>query len=138
MRSADQAGIRLAKAWEALYGLEPSASTAYGLAIKAVEDAAIPVVSRTNGSATLGTVIKQMRDQGDWELPMLREHEFAASKDVMIGMMRVLWEGQHDRHGGGEPSKPGDVSIEEATVAVSLAVTLVNLFSAGLVAQPDS
>ena len=47
-------------------------------------------------------------------------------------MARMLWHGQHDRHGG-QPSAPGDVSMEEATVAVSLAVTLVNLFSAGLV-----
>jgi hypothetical protein len=48
--------------------------------------------------------------------------------------MRMLWHGQHDRHGG-QPSAPGDVSVEEATVAVSLAVTLVNLFSSALIAR---
>jgi hypothetical protein len=132
MARAGRAGVRLAKAWEELYALEPNAGAAYGLAIKAVEDAAIPEVSPTNGSATLGTVLKQLEDQGDWKLPMEREHDRAPSHDVVVGMLRMLWHGQHDRHGG-QPSAPGDVSIEEATVAVSLAVTLVNLFDAGVV-----
>lgn len=130
--SADRAGARLASAWEALYGIEPNASAAYGLAIKAVEDAAIPVVSPNNQSATLGTVLKQMENQTDWLLPMKRLDDQAPPTEVLIGMARMLWHGQHDRHGG-QPSAPGDVSMEEATVAVSLAVTLVNLFSAGLV-----
>lgn len=65
---------------------------------------------------------------------MEREHNRAPSREVLIAMMRMLWHGQHDRHGG-QPSAPGDVSVEEATVAVSLAVTLVNLFSSALVAR---
>jgi hypothetical protein len=134
MARAGRAGVRLAKAWEELYGIEPNASAAYGLAIKAVEDAAIPVVSVANERATLGTVLAQMEQQADWTLPMGREHERAPSRDVLIGMMRMLWHGQHDRHGG-QPSAPGDVSIEEATVAVSLAVSLVNLFHAGTIAR---
>ncbi|WP_392467043.1 hypothetical protein ACF3NS_14900 [Arsenicicoccus cauae] len=48
-----------------------------------------------------------------------------------MSTLRLLW---HDRHGG-QPSAPSDVSIEEATVAVSLAVTLVNLFHAGVVVR---
>ena len=134
MARAGRAGNRLAKAWEELYGLEPDASAAYSLAIKAVEDAAVPVVSPTNERATLGTVLAQVEQQADWQLPMEREHDRAPSRDVLIGMMRMLWQGQHDRHGG-QPSAPGDVSLEEATVAVSVAVTLVNLFDAGLVAR---
>lgn len=124
----------MAKAWGELYGIEPNASAAYGLAIKAVEDAAIPVVSPNNERATLGTVLAQVEEQGDWQLPMEREHDRAPSRDVLIGMMRLLWHGQHDRHGG-QPSAPGDVSVEEATVAVSLAVTLVNLLRAGAAAR---
>jgi hypothetical protein len=134
MNRASRAGIRLAKAWEELYGIKPDASAAYGLAIKAVEDAAIPVVSPTNSKATLGTVLSQMESQGDWKLPMEREHDKAPSTEVLIGMMRMLWHGQHDRHGG-QPSAPGDVSLEEATVAVSLSVTIVNVFSSALVAR---
>jgi len=137
MARAGRAGVRLAKAWEELYGLEPNAGAAYGLAIKAVEDAAIPVVSPTNGSASLGTVLKQLEDQGDWKLPLEREHDRAQSRDVVVGMLRMLWHGQHDRHGG-QPSAPGDVSIDEATVAVTIAVTLVNLFDAGVVRRDES
>lgn len=132
MARTGRAGVRLAKAWEQLYGITPDASAAYGLAIKAVEDAAIPVVSPTNATATLGTVLSQIQDQGDWRLPIEREHEHAPSKEVLVGMMRMLWHGQHDRHGG-QPSAPGNVSVQEATVAVSLAVTLVNWFDAGLI-----
>ncbi len=134
MARADRAGQRLATAWEELYGLDPNASAAYGLAIKAVEDAAVPIVSPGNTKATLGTVLADIEQQGDWQLPMEREHDRAPSREVLIGMMRLLWHGQHDRHGG-QPSAPGDVSPREAAVAVSLAVTIVNLFSSGVVAR---
>jgi hypothetical protein len=129
-----RAGVRLAKAWEELYGLQPNASEAYRLAILAVEDAAIPAVSPTNTSATLGTVLKQIEDQGDWKLPMTREHPKAPSGEVLIGMIRTLWHGQHDRHGG-QPAAPGNVSHEEAVIAVGLATTLVHWLDAGLVSR---
>lgn len=132
MARAGRAGTRLAKAWEELYGLTPHASEAYRLAILAVEDAAVPVVSPNNPNATLGTVLKQIEDQKNWRLPMAREHDKAPSSAVLIGMLRVLWHGQHDRHGG-QPSAPGDVTIDEAQVAVAVAVTLVHWFDAGLI-----
>ncbi|MEV2278992.1 hypothetical protein AB0I72_25745 [Nocardiopsis sp. NPDC049922] len=131
MARAGRAGVRLAKAWEELYSVDPNASEAYRIAILAVEDASIPVVSPNNRNATLGTVIKQLEDQRNWKLPMDREHPNAASGDVLVSMMRMLWHGQHDRHGG-QPSAPGNVSIDEAKVAVSLAVTLVHWFDAAL------
>lgn len=132
MTRAGRAGVRLAEAWGELYGPEPNASAAYRLAIQAVEDASIPVVSPTNKIATLGTVLQQIEDQKNWRLPMDREHEKAPTGEVVVGMMRMLWHGQHDRHGG-QPSAPGNVSWHEAAVAVSLAVTLVDWFSSGLV-----
>lgn len=131
MARAGQAGMRLAKAWEELYGLTPNASEAYRLAILAVEDAAVPIVSPNNSKSTLGTMVRQIEDQKDWRLPMEREHDKAPSRDVLLGMLRMLWHGQHDRHGG-QPSAPGNVSIDEAQVAVSIAVTLVQWFDAGL------
>lgn len=134
MRSSDQAGVRLAKAWEDLFGIDPRPSDAYRKAIQAVEDAAIPVVSPTNSRATLGTVLKQMEDQGDWNLPMGREHPSAGTGDTLISMMRVLWFGQHDRHGG-QPTAPGEVTFEEARVAVLLATVLVDWFASGLIVK---
>jgi len=134
MARSGRAGVRLARAWEELYGLSPNPSEAYRLAILAVEDAAVPVVSKNNQSATLGTVLRQMEDQGDWQLPMTRQHSKAPSQEVLIGMLRVLWHGQHDRHGG-QPSGPGDVTFEEASVAVHLATTLTQWFHSGVIAQ---
>jgi len=91
-------------------------------------------VSPNNSKATLGTVIKQVEDQGDWGLPMDREDPKALTGDVLVGMMRVLWHGQHDRHGG-QPSAPGNVSIDEARIAVSFAVILVQWFDANLTSR---
>ena len=132
MARSGRAGSRLAKAWGHLYGLEPSASEAYRLAILAAEDSMIPVISPSNKSATLGTVLRQLEDQGDWALPMYREHSNAPSTDVVIAMARLLWHGQHDRHGG-QPMAPGNVSPEEAIVAVGIATTLIHWFAAGIV-----
>lgn len=137
MDRAGRAGVRLAKAWEELYGLVPNASEAYRLAILAVEDAAVPVVSPSNPKATLGTVLRQIEDQKDWRLPMERQHASAPSGAVLVGMIRTLWHGQHDRHGG-QPSAPGNVSVDEATVAVSLAVTLVHWFDGGQIRRSPS
>jgi hypothetical protein len=137
MERAGRAGVRLAQAWGELYGLDPNASEAYRLAILAVEDAAVPVVSPTNTGASLGTVLKQIEDQGNWKLPMDREHANAPTGEVLVGMMRMLWHGQHDRHGG-QPSAPGNVSLDEASVAVSLAVTLVNWFHSGSIRRESA
>ena len=130
---AGRAGKHLAKAWENLYGIQHNISEAYRLAILAVEDAAIPRISPYNGRATLGTVLRDLESQGDWSLPMTREHEKAPSKDVLIGMIRLLWHGQHDRHGGQEEQEP--VSKQEAIVAIGLATTLVQWFDAGIVVR---
>lgn len=134
MSRAGQAGIRLAKAWEQLYGVDPNPSEAYRLAILAVEDAAVPVTLPKDTQATLGKVIKHFEQSQRWKLPMEREHDNAPSRQVLVDMMRMLWHGQHDRHGG-QPSEPGNVTHDEATVAVSLAVTLVHWFHAGLVTK---
>ena len=99
--------------------------------ILSIEDAVVPVVSPKNAKATMGTVLRQIEDQKDWRLPMEREHDNASSSEVLVGMMRMIWHGQHDRHGG-QPAAPGNVSIEEATVAVSIAATIVQWFDTGL------
>ena len=128
------AGRRLAKAWEAAFGVEPDPTKAYAEAVKAVEDAAIPVVPTGKQEPTLGDVIRAI-DGGTWRLPHLREHNLAPSHDVLVAMLRMLWRGHHDRHGG--PSTVGvpAVTPEEAESAVILAVTLVGWFATGKVQQ---
>ncbi|WEV74577.1 hypothetical protein OZX74_03380 [Bifidobacterium sp. ESL0798] len=132
MARSGNAGVELSKAWECLYGINPKPGEAYSHAIKSVEDVAIPVVSPNNLNATLGTVLTQMRDQNNWRLPMLREDSNSTSQETLLDMIGLLWRGQHDRHGGVE-SQP--VTVEEATVAVGLATSLVQFFDAGLVQQ---
>lgn len=127
-------GNRLASAWEAAFGINPDPTRAYSMAVKAVEDAAIPVVCPNDTSATLGKVIGQV-NAGTWKLPHLREDPNAPTHDVLVGMMRTLWVGQHDRHGG--PSSVGvpAVTQEEAESAVMLAVTMVGWFETAKVAE---
>lgn len=129
------AGRRLESAWASAFGVSPDPEAAYSRAVKAVEDAAIPVVNPGNDKATLGTLIGQMSGGGKFNLPHLRTHANAHSHDVLISMMQLLWTGQHDRHGG--PSAVGvpNVTQDEAESAVILAVTLVGWFETGKVVR---
>ena len=127
-------GKKLAEAWEAAYGVYPDPSKAYSLAIKAVEDAAIPVVCPNDKKATLGKVIGYI-DQGTWHLPHQREDSTAPTHDVLVSMLKALWAGQHDRHGGGAVAVPGGMTQSEAESALMLAVSLVAWFETGKVQQ---
>ncbi|WP_431236657.1 hypothetical protein ACQ86B_17095 [Mycolicibacterium aichiense] len=130
------AGKRLQVAWEDAFGVNPDASKAYWFAVKAVEDASAPVVIPNDSAPTLGKVISRMEQGGQFNLPHLREDSRAATHDVLLGMMRMLWVGQYDRHGGLPQSPlPDDVTQEEAESAVILAVTLVGWFESGHVQQ---
>lgn len=128
------AGKRLAAAWETVFGIDPDPSKGYSLAVKAVEDAAIPVVCPNDRTATLGKVIGVVNG-GTWRLPHLREDPASPTHDVLVGMMRTLWVGQHDRHGGPSTVDVPAVTQAEAESAVMLAVALVGWFETGKVQQ---
>ena len=132
--SAGHAGNRLSAAWTAAFGIDPNPSHAYSLAIKAVEDATIPVVSPADTTATLGKIIGQLRAGGDWSLPLDRETAEAPSPDVILAMLKLLWAGQSDRHGGSEQSIVA-ISQAAAETAVLIAIPLVQLFSSGAIAR---
>lgn len=134
MQTAGHAGQRLASAWEAAFGVDPDPSKAYGLAIKAVEDAAAPVVSPTNLRATLGTISNTVRDQGNWSLPFDRDDQDYPSGTTLLAMMKTLWVGQTDRHGG-TPGNHSPITQEAAEAAVMLAVPLVQWFTSGAAQQ---
>lgn len=71
MATPGNAGSLLSEAWHAAFGINPDYEKAYSKAVKAVEAAAVPVVSPSHATATLGTVITQLRNQGDWKLGVL-------------------------------------------------------------------
>lgn len=125
------AGELLSEAWHAAFGLTPDFEKAYAKSIKAVEAAAIPVVSPKNTSATLGTVVGQMRGDGDWKLDLTREHGTHTSQHVVLGMVQALWTGQNDRHAGQAGYRPS--SQAEAEAAVMLAIPLVQWFASGAI-----
>jgi hypothetical protein len=123
------AGRMLARAWAHVHGFQPDASAGYAMAVRAVEIAAQPVVEPKNKSATLGTMIAVMRQNGDWRLP-LREHDHAPGPEMLVNNLRTLWHGHRDRHGTADYS---DVTLDEARAAVGLCAVLVDWFSAGLI-----
>lgn len=126
------AGKRLATAWEDAFGVDPNPSKAYWFAVKAVEDAASPIVIPNDPGPTLGKVISRVEQGGQFNLPHLREDSRAVTHDVLLGMLRMLWVGQYDRHGGLPASPlPDSVTQPEAESAVMLAVTLVGWFEGG-------
>jgi hypothetical protein len=129
--STGNAGMLLARAWADIHGIEPKPSSAYAMAIRAVEAAAIPVVQPKKSDATLGTVLGQMKADGDWRLP-LREHADAPGPQMLLSMLRTLWFGHRDRHGSADYA---DVTQEEARAAVMLAATLVEWLTSGAVAR---
>jgi len=134
MGSAGQAGNDLRMSWEAAYGASPNPSEAYRLAVRAVEHATIRVVCPKQKDATLGHVIGQLRKDGDWGLPLAREHPDAPTADTVLHMCMALFKGHHDRHGG-DPAAPPTVAQDEAEAAVTLAVPLVQWFAGGMVAH---
>jgi len=126
-------GRLLSEAWHATYGLNPQPDLGYRKAVEAVEAAVLPKVMPKDDTATLGKAIGQMRAQGDWRLPFVKEHAQNPSQDVILGLLQALWSGHSDRH-------PGTASYLESTreaaeAAVSIAVTVVNLFNNGGVAR---
>ncbi|KUM40944.1 hypothetical protein [Arthrobacter sp. EpRS71] len=139
MRSSGHAGKRLAEAWGAAFGLEPDPAKAYGLAVKSVEDAALPKIPlKPNDHRTLGSVIRELNstkyDAADWTLKFQREDKHYSNGQTLVAMLKTLWSGQTDRHGGDHEVVTGAaISQAAAEAAVMLAVPLVQWFSSDFV-----
>jgi hypothetical protein len=124
------AGERLLAAWDAIYALKPDPSGAYRDAIRAVEAVANPMFLPVAPTPTLGQVIRHLEQRGsDYEMVIADKTGRPAGVSVVLGMMRLLWEGHRDRHEGGPTTAP--ITPESAQAAVGVAVTLVHLLSSG-------
>ncbi|MCX4564692.1 hypothetical protein OHA02_52395 [Streptomyces phaeochromogenes] len=124
------ASEHLATAWTCIYGRNPDPGKAYAEAIKAVECAAQATVEPKSKRATLGSMLKVL---GNSTQKFSTEIPATSGDDIMvvIEMMRRLWQGQSSRHGAQTPTK--HETQGQAEMAVHLAVTLVQWFSAGFV-----
>jgi hypothetical protein len=126
------AGDHLAVAWEAAYGRHPDPDKAYDEAVLAVESLACPLVCPTNKQRTLGTAIRDLRNQATtWELALGDTTTTNASMtvDVVLSMMEALWHGQ-SRHAG-SPNSRRQTQVEGES-AVHLAATLVQWLGNGV------
>lgn len=128
---AGSAGALLAQAWSSLYGRVPDFEEAYEKAIKAVEEAGVSTVCPNNPMATLGTMARDMENQGNWRLETAEDPKHQ-SADTPYKMVQSLWAGQESRHGGNGYRSP---TQGEAESAVMLAVPLVQWFTSGVVAR---
>lgn len=119
--TADEAASEeLATAWRACYGRYPDPSDAWDHAIKAVEHVLKPVVSPKNNSATLGTIIRNLKD-GKHKFTLALAASDGDELGRLIGMLELMWPNP-DRHGGGGHRKP---TLREAQAVVQLAITVV-------------
>ncbi|MEU1276346.1 hypothetical protein [Streptomyces sp. NPDC005799] len=135
-RTADQpergsASAHLRHAHTAAYALRPDPGRAYSEAIKAVECAAHATLEPNNSKATLGTMLRQLRQHpGQWHVALAGKSG-AEGEDTVEAMMSLLWTGQTSRHGGQQPTR--EETLPEARMAVDLATSLVRWFADGTV-----
>lgn len=128
--NAGSAAAHLRTSWTCLHALHPDPGKAYSEAIKAVEAAAHALAEPNNHKATLGSMIGAIRSsQHRYSLIVGKNRERDAA--TLIGMMALLWDGQSSRHGASTETRVE--TLDEATAAVHLAVTLVQWFTSGAV-----
>jgi hypothetical protein len=128
---ARSAAGQLREAWGCVHALRPDPVKAYAQAIKAVESAAHAVVEPRNAKATLGTMLGHLRANGGCFSLVIGGPDGKGDVGPLIECMTLLWRGQSSRHGSSMPTR--DETLEEATMAVHLAVTLVQWFASGAV-----
>lgn len=127
--ASDRAGEKLGEAWDKAYGPDAQPSDAYVAAVRAVEILICPLVAPKSDLATLGTAIRDLRNQrGSWKFAM-KHGDGSETTDEVIALLQLLWKGQNDRHGS---RTYADVTLEEAQAAVLLATTVVGWLSKGM------
>jgi hypothetical protein len=122
------AADHLRTAWNAAYGRNPDPDKAYDEAVLAVEALACPLVCPANPRRTLGTVIADLGNQAaQWALRIGDAIGQPAGPEQLVGMLRLLWQGQ-SRHAGSANSRRQTQA--EAEAALHLAATLVQWLTA--------
>lgn len=121
------AATHLANAWAETFGKDRNPTHAHAEMIRAVESAAVPIVTPNDKKATLGTLIGQMESQ-----PTLYTTSGASAVNDGVGgivsMMKTLWQQQTDRHGA-NPTIPA--TQERVEFLLPTAAALVHAFANG-------
>lgn len=132
------AGRLLRDAWQQTYRqLHPDPTAAYGNAVRAVEHVLCPLVVPTSPRPTLGAILAYFRDAPQKWVFVLRAKDGTRDIEPLVVLLRQLWEGQHDRHGGG-PDGFQPQTRAEAQAAVHLATTVVQWITSGALTRTDA
>jgi len=131
LREGEQsASQHLANAWSETFGRDKNRTQAHAEMIRAVESAAVPIVTPNDRKATLGTVIGQLEAQGS----LYSTAGASPANDgvaAVVSMMKLLWQQQQtDRHGA-NPTIPA--TQERVEFLLPVAAALVHAFSTGAV-----
>ncbi len=118
------------QAWLSAFGRSPNPSSAYSSAVKAIEAASWQTVTPNNSRATLGTIIRELKDHPENFCVVISERTANLGIDSVRYYMSLVWEGQTDRHGTSNPVSP---SQEAAEQAVFIGLSLCQQFTRSLV-----
>jgi hypothetical protein len=133
--SAGRSGRLLAEAWRHAFSMQRNPSSAYRCAVRAVEASAAPIFTPTDPQPSLGKMSAALRDgMAKWRFAFTVDSK-VDPKEVLLGMMQLLWTNDYARHIDADPDVPLNVSQQEAESAVILALTLINWFTSGAVAR---
>jgi hypothetical protein len=126
---AGSAAAHLREAWRCVYALHPDPVKGYGEAIKAVEAAAHAVLEPNQQRSTLGTMRGHLRANLNQFSLVIGGPDGRGDSGPLLECISLLWDGQTSRHGSSRPTRPE--TLEEAVMAVHLAVMLVQWFTSG-------
>jgi hypothetical protein len=128
---AGSAAAHLREAWGCAYALHPDPGKAYGEAIKAVEAAAHAVLLPADAMATLGKMRGHLGANHSKFALVIGGPDGRGDVSPLLDCISLLWDGQTSRHGSRRPTR--SETLEEAVMAVHLAVMLVQWFTSGAV-----
>jgi len=134
MAGSDRAAEYMRRAWRSVYGREPHPADGYRDAIRAVEAAAIPVVSPLNTKATLGTIIADLRAAPHKWTVQLNHPSHEAQVRAVADCLDLVWKGDL-RHGTPDEATPVALTLQEAEAALHLSLTMVKWFRDGIVVR---
>ena len=127
--------ILIGQAWRFIYGRDPNPTAGYDKAVRAVEAVACPAIIPNDKDATLGQVI------GILKKPLFGKYGtvFRNPRDTdpmnsVVALLESVWTNNYARHAA-DPNIPLDVSQAEAEAVLHAAVTLVQWFQRGFVAE---
>ncbi len=121
----DRSALHIQEAWSNAFKLDANLNAAGAAAVKAVEVATKPVIIPNNDKATLGQIIRAMKDKpAKWET----DSEADRSLETVTDMMDQIWKG-HYRHG--DETKPFAASAAGTEMIVHLAVVVTHWFNSG-------